>query len=110
MISRSAALPLSEWRRSPLGKLSALSLGLRDDVDSHGLPDDLWRQREGRAEIIDCLETLYELCAVEATPRAFANGVTDSTGTIDEGEVRAGERLDEARRLIARLLRGEWTK
>lgn len=62
--------------------------------------DENWRYwLEARAALassaIDTapFRALVEMCQVHGD---FSNGVTDPTGTIDEGEVRAGEIIDEA--------------
>jgi hypothetical protein len=68
------------------------------------LPDDLWRQYSARAEVIVKLESVYDLCVLGASPDAFRNGVTDSSGTIDEGDVRASHILDDLRKLIDQML------
>ena len=55
-----------------------------------------------RAEIVrvwKALAGLYALC-MNANDGAFENGVTDNTGTIDEGDVRASEYLAHARRAL----------
>lgn len=36
-------------------------------------------------------------------PRSARNGVTDSTGTVDEGEVRAAEIVENARNVVAEV-------
>jgi hypothetical protein len=51
-------------------------------------------------DLLDALRDLYDLCTFGASPEAFRNGVTDSSGTIDEGDVRASSRLDAARSAI----------
>ena len=53
-------------------------------------------------ELLAALHGLYELCAFGASPDAFRNGVTDSTGMMDEGDVRASDRLCAARAAIAK--------
>ena len=53
------------------------------------------------------LESVYDLCVIGASPDAFKNGVTDSTGTIDEGDVRASQILDDLKKLIEQMLNGE---
>lgn len=45
------------------------------------------------------LDRLLELIT-NANEGAFKNGVTDSTGAIDEGEVRASEYIDSAYALL----------
>lgn len=52
-----------------------------------------------RAELLSALTSLWELC-LNAKPDAWTNGVTDSTGSIDEGDVRASDRMKAAQRLI----------
>lgn len=42
----------------------------------------------------EALETITSMCEMHGE---FSNGVTDSTGTIDEGNVRAGEIIGAAR-------------
>ncbi len=56
-------------------------------------------------DLLAALERMYDLY-LSAAPNAFANGVTDSTGSIDEGEVRASEAATKARAAIAKA-RGE---
>ena len=51
------------------------------------------------AELETLLKQITDLALV-APPGAFNNGVTDSTGTIDEGDVRAGQIIDEALRAV----------
>ena len=61
-------------------------------------------QRPLLARIIE-LETLLKQItdlALVAMPGAFNNGVTDSTGTIDEGDVRAGQIIDDALSAVRR--------
>lgn len=53
-------------------------------------------------EILAALRDLYELCTCGASPDAFRNGVTDSSGSIDEGDVRASDRIHAARAAIAK--------
>lgn len=55
--------------------------------------------------VLTTLERVYELCTTHASPDAFKNGVTDSTGTIDEGDARASDILDEVRTVIRELKR-----
>lgn len=57
-------------------------------------------QAEELAKLRDVAGRLYALCSYHAKPGAFANGVTDSTGLIDEGEVWAGRTLDLAREAL----------
>lgn len=52
-------------------------------------------------DLLEALRDLYDLCTLGASNDAFRNGVTDSSGTIDEGDVRASNRLDAARAAIA---------
>ena len=48
---------------------------------------------------IELLEDLYAL-ANQANKDAFKNGVTDCSGTTDEGDVRAGQILGEVRQFL----------
>lgn len=50
-------------------------------------------------ELEEALGWLYQLC-IHANEGAFTNGVTDATGSIDEGDVRAGEFIDAARKAL----------
>ena len=50
-------------------------------------------------DLLEALKMMHELVA-HASPTAFFNGVTDSTGSIDEGDVMAGRIIDEARAAI----------
>lgn len=52
--------------------------------------------------MLAALKGLFDLCTLGASADAFKNGVTDSTGSIDEGNVRASGLLDEARAAIAK--------
>jgi len=55
--------------------------------------------RELRAENVrqrEALADMIELC-MHAKPDAFCNGVTDSTGTVDQGDFIAGRIIDAAR-------------
>ncbi|CAN5950727.1 unnamed protein product [Sphagnum jensenii] len=61
--------------------------------------EELARLRAQKAQFVEALSGLYELC-LNAKDGAFHNGVTDSTCTIDEGDVRASEYLDRARAAI----------
>lgn len=60
---------------------------------------------EGGTAPDEALASLYWLLELvkHANPGAFTNGVTDSTGSIDEGEVRAGQIIADARRALASL-------
>jgi hypothetical protein len=49
-------------------------------------------------QLYKALSDLYDMCLCNGN---FKNGVTDATGTIDEGEVKAGDYLDKARAAIA---------
>lgn len=49
-------------------------------------------------EQIDALQALVSMCEVHGD---FSNGVTDPTGTVDEGVVRAGEIIRAARAALA---------
>lgn len=55
-----------------------------------------------RDELVSALRSLYELCTLHAIPGAFNNGVTDSTGTIDEGDGHASGLLDNALSVLRR--------
>jgi hypothetical protein len=52
-------------------------------------------------ELIDAFETLYLLITHECECD-HRNGVTDSSGTMDEGHVRAGNIIETARTLLRR--------
>ena len=55
--------------------------------------------------LLSCAEALgwmVELCH-HANPTAFSNGVTDSTGSIDEGDVIASRIMGDARAALAAL-------
>lgn len=54
------------------------------------------RQSARIAGLVDALEGMLDLY-MQLPPGAFDNGVTDSTGTINEGEVRASRIVDTAR-------------
>jgi hypothetical protein len=67
-----------------------LGLALKEDYD------ELARLTAEVERLRAALENMVDLC-MHATPDAFCNGNTDSTGTIDEGDMRAGRIIDEAR-------------
>lgn len=46
--------------------------------------------------LLETIKMLIEVCH----HGDFRNGVTDPTGSIDEGEVRTGELIDDARRVL----------
>ncbi len=86
---------------------------IHDILDSCGIPrgtfaDDHARNavvalKEARAEcerLREALAGLFDLC-LNANAGAWRNGVTDATGTIDEGEVHASDYLDRARAALA---------
>ena len=50
-------------------------------------------------EVADALVALYEL----ALQGDFKNGVTDATGSIDEGDVRAGEAINKAKIILRKI-------
>ena len=52
-----------------------------------------------RDRLRNALDDLLHLC-MHASKDAFSNGVTDCSGTIDEGDVRAGAIIDEARKAL----------
>ena len=52
-------------------------------------------------DMLGALKRMLELC-LHANRGAFENGVTDSTGTIDEGDVIAARIMDEASKAIAK--------
>ena len=72
-----------------------------DPPTVRALLTELSALRESEARMREALGGLYELCIVGASPDAFKNGVTDSTGMIDEGDVRACELIDRARAALA---------
>jgi hypothetical protein len=49
---------------------------------------------------VAALRALVEMCKVHGD---FSNGVTDATGSIDEGNVRAGEIIDAADKMLRAL-------
>jgi hypothetical protein len=51
-------------------------------------------------EQVAALRALVEMCKVHGD---FSNGVTDPTGSIDEGDVRAGEIIDAADKTLRAL-------
>ena len=63
-------------------------------------PDEalLWARERIKA-LEEGLSMLYDLFT-HVKPSAFRNGVTDSTNTIDEGEVKAWLILDRAKALL----------
>lgn len=54
--------------------------------------------RDAALEMYEALVALLELCY----HGDFKNGVTDSTGSIDEGDAIASERIDRARAALAK--------
>ena len=52
-----------------------------------------------RDRLRHALDDLLHLC-MHASKDAFCNGVTDCSGTIDEGGVRAGAIIDKAREAL----------
>jgi hypothetical protein len=63
-------------------------------AENTAIKEEVERMREA-------LERLLDLVTLGASGDAFSNGVTDSTGTIDEGDVIAGCIIDEARAALA---------
>lgn len=54
-------------------------------------------------DLLEACEQLLLLIQHETNlPEAARNGVTDNTGTIDEGEVRAFEIIENARKAVAK--------
>ncbi len=57
----------------------------------------------------DCVENrkalrdLLELVTREVDSKSFSNGVTDPTGTYDQGQAMAGEIIENARKLVCRV-------
>lgn len=51
------------------------------------------KREEKFGKVLDSLEMVWMLVTSEVTSKCFENGVTDSTGTIDEGVVRASNIL-----------------
>lgn len=54
-------------------------------------------------ELLEAIELLTSMCEVHGD---FSNGVTDPTGSIDEGDVIAGEIIKKARAAIAKAIGG----
>ncbi len=60
--------------------------------------------REARAAVADLIERAENLLGViHGVGADFRNGVTDSTGTIDEGEVYGWRAVSEMEQMIARV-------
>ncbi|WP_182342676.1 hypothetical protein [Comamonas koreensis] len=58
------------------------------------------REKDARInELVDALRGITEMCEFHGD---FSNGVTDPTGTIDEGNVRACEFIHAARAALAK--------
>lgn len=55
------------------------------------------------AKAPEVASALLALTSAAIAVGSFKNGVTDSTGTIDEGEVRAGEAIDKACKVLREL-------
>jgi hypothetical protein len=58
---------------------------------------DLAAARERIAALEAAMQPLVDMCLVHGD---FRNGVTDSSGTMDEGEVKAGEIIRRAARIL----------
>lgn len=69
------------------------------DAQERDLIGELRAAREKVAALEVGLRDMIELCN-HANPSAFSNGNTDSTGTIDEGDVRAAGIIGKARALV----------
>lgn len=77
--------------------------GDRDTLaDACNALDGYAKQTREMDEYRSALTGLWELC-LNAKPDAFQNGVTDSTGSVDEGDVRASDRMKAAQRLIEKF-------
>lgn len=96
----------SGWQECDTGVLSGM---LRDHVEK-GDPRDvanfcmfLWTRGCGitpaKADLLEALKTITCMCESAGD---FSNGVTDPTGTIDEGNVRASEVIQQARAAITK--------
>ena len=74
--------------------------------------DKLQQESEANAHLVAAAPELYEALdealhiISTATPDAFHNGVTDPTGSLDEGDVRTGQFIEQSHALLARA-RGE---
>jgi hypothetical protein len=66
-----------------------------EDAYAEGRADE----REEWAPVLAALQTITAMCEAAGD---FSNGVTDPTGTIDEGAIRASEVIREARAAIAK--------
>lgn len=64
------------------------------------------RAKVATPDMLAALRDLVDLCAFGASGDAFRNGVTDSTGMIDEGDARASSRIAAARAAIAKAETG----
>lgn len=90
---------------------AALAVGMQPDYTSVGSPGPDWfDDAEAKAnallmasapDLLAALEAMYELCC-HANPDAFKNGVTDPTGSMDEGDHIAGSIMDRAKAAIAK--------
>jgi hypothetical protein len=52
-------------------------------------------------DLVKALEAMIELCE-NASLDAFKNGVTDPTGSVDQGDVYAGEFIQQSREALAK--------
>jgi len=57
-------------------------------------------------ELVEALEWMLELCE-HANAGAFNNGVTDQTGSMDEGDVLASKIIGDARTALSRYRGGK---
>ena len=101
--AREQAKQLREAPNDPTRDLSAeIDVGMHDDELSdmaHGYRAGAAASAERIKALEEGLSMLYDLFT-HVKPSAFRNGVTDSTNTIDEGEVQAGLILDRAKALL----------
>lgn len=71
-------------------------------IDIPALLSALEAAQEENRRLREALNKLYELVLHEVDYKTFENGVTDASGLIDEGRVRACETIEAARLALAR--------
>ena len=81
-----------------------------DDMTSLGYTIITPGGEHDRAAVKALREVLLVIDNETGLPESAANGVTNSTGSIDEGVYRVGEVLDNARQAVAAMKNAEATR